>query len=1021
MSKIKLHFNSNQQFQLDAIKYTIQVLEGTPVQAIKSSNVLDATDVVANFPEGKDLDPDDLLQNLSSLQIQQIEDAEADNREIDLSVSQELEQSYGPMLEGVSNDQYLFPHFSIEMETGTGKTYVYLRSVYELHKQYGFTKFIVVVPSVAIRLGVLKSFEDMQDHFHSLYGYNGARIIEYDGGKLGQLRAFAGEQDVQIMVMTMQAFNKYSNNLYKPTEKLQGEWLPYQYIQACRPILILDEPQNMESVKSQQALRTLRPLFALRYSATFKNKGQENFLYKLTPVEAFQQGLVKRIQVVGVEEEDNLQQDPIILKDLGKKGSSFYAEVIAYVIDKGRKVRKSFNLKQGQDLYDKTKNPEFQQGYIVENISLVEGDEFLEFSNGIKLTFSDALQSASRESIFRYQIQQTIQNHFERQRILEKKDIKVLSLFFVDKVANYVNNGMIRRIFDEEFNRLKRGNKHFGSFSPEEVQASYFSCYRNKKTKEEEYVDTQGKNQKERKLEKEQFDLIMKKKKELLSFDEKTSFIFAHSALREGWDNPNVFQICTLNHTVSIIRKRQEIGRGLRICVDHTGNRVFGNDVNILTVIANESYESFASTLQHEYQEDGGMAPPNPTNVKKKRSDAIRRDALYQSKHFQDFWKKLLRPLKYNIRVDTKVLIKQALESINKRGSELFKQPKVMMTEGQFELSRIRFELEEVSLGTATIKITLDDKITMNTLDKTYTIELDEKSDLEKIAKKSKNKDVLMPLFRGFKVNKINHKGTIKSIEFKNGYVVSDFESLVYPVSRIKTNKKKQLGVVNAHETVPLTFNLYKRVADATGLTIKTIQDIYKQMSQNYTLMIQQNPDVFCNNLITIIQNVLARHIAERIEFVTDANAGLLYNLEELFPEKQTYVQSETFPSNEKGLYDLVQKDSEVEHRFVEDRLHHDDNLLLYFKFPSKFRIQFPKIIHNYNPDWGILREVEDENGKKMIVELVRETKGTMELDKLRFLGEQRKIDAAIRFFEAVGIDYRVVDDKEEQWWDSDK
>jgi type III restriction enzyme len=1020
MADIKFQFNSDQQFQLDAIRYTLRVLEGTPVQVIKSANLMDAADVVSNFPENKDLNSDDLLENLCSLQQEQIENAEAENNRIDLSISQELFTDYGPMLEGVSNDQYLFPHFSVEMETGTGKTYVYLRTVYELYQQYGFTKFMIVVPSVAIRLGVIKGFEDMKDHFHSLYGNSRVQMIEYDGSKLGQLRAFANEQDVQIMVITMQAFNSASNNIYKPTEKLQGEWLPYQYIQACRPILILDEPQNMESDKSRQALRTLRPLFALRYSATFKHKDKENFLYKLTPVEAFQQGLVKRIQVVGVEEEDNLQQEQIVLKELSKKGSTFQAELITYVLEKGRKIRKSFSLKQREDLFEKTKNPDFKQGYKVDNISLMEGDSYLEFTNGIKLFLNEESGTVSKESVFRYQIQETIKHHFERQQKLLNKAVKVLSLFFVDKVANFINNGIIKRIFDQEFNRLKKSYSEFKELNPDQVQASYFASYRNKKTNEEEYIDTDGKNDSERNLEKEQFDLIMKKKKELLSFDQKTSFIFAHSALREGWDNPNVFQICTLNQTVSLIRKRQEIGRGLRICVNQDGQRLFGNDINILTVIANESYESFAAGLQQEYQEDGGMAPPNPTDVKRHKKEAKRRDELFYSEHFKSFWEKLLRPLRYKIKIDTKALVKKCLSTFERRGNELFKQPKVMMSEGQFELSRIRFELIEISEGKAKVTVSLDNKITLGTLDKTYTFELDEKSDMEQMVKKSQNKDVLMPLFRGFKVNAIKHKGTIKSVEFKNGYIISNFEDLVYPVSTIKAKTKKELGIVNANTAVPLTFNLYKRAAEATGLTIATVKEIYTKMSMNYKVVLLQNPDVFSNNFISIVQNVLAEHVAEHIEFVVNDDAKPLYELSELFPEIQSYVQSEVLESNEKGLYDLVQKDSEVEHHFVENCLHTDEELLIYFKFPSKFRLQFPKVIHNYNPDWGVLRELTTPEGKKMVVELVRETKGTIDVQKLRFLGEQRKIEAAMKYFGALGIDYRVVDDKVEEWWEKD-
>jgi type III restriction enzyme len=290
--------------------------------------------------------------------------------------------------------------------------------------------------------------------------------------------------------------------------------------------------------------------------------------------------------------------------------------------------------------------------------------------------------------------------------------------------------------------------------------------------------------------------------------------------------------------------------------------------------------------------------------------------------------------------------------------------------------------------------------------------DLDEKSDMEQMVKKSPKKDILVPLFRGFKVNAINHKGTVKTVEFKNGYVISNFEDLIYPVSTIKAKIKKELGIAYAQTTVPLTFNLYRRAAEASGLTIATIKEIYTKLSLNYKVLLLQNPDVFCNNFISNIQNVVAEHVAEHIEFEVNEDAAPLYELSDLFPPSQSFVQSEVLEANERGLYSLIQKDSEVEHNFVENFLHTDNDLIIYFKFPSKFRLQFPKVIHNYNPDWGILRELTTKDGKKMVVELVNETKGTTDVQKLRFLGEQRKIEAAMKYFRALGIEYSVVDDK---------
>ena len=505
----------------------------------------------------------------------------------------ELAVDDGIVLEGAGHENWRYPSFTVEMETGTGKTYVYLRTIYELRKQYGFRKFIIVVPSIAIYEGVIKSFEVMKRHFSSLYSNETVNLIRYDGSKLSNLRSFATSSFVEVMVMTMQSFNtargRSSNTLYRASEPLPGERKPFQYIQETRPILILDEPQNMGSDFSKEALRTLHPLFALRYSTTHKEVF--NLVNRLTPFDAYQRGLVKRIQVDGVFEQFNLDAGTVILREVKTSPLRAVVQTMGMFFGQVRPIE--VELKHGDDLFQKTHHPDHQHGFRVTEISAKARDTFVAFDGRDPITDRDIF-SSSKHTIFRIQIERTIERHMRVQQDLADKGIKVLSLFFIDRVANFVNNdGLIKVLFDEAFENIKQRYPYFQKWQAGEVRKGYFARSRPAKGESEgQALDTDGRNDTERQAEKEAFQLIMREKERLLSFDEPVSFIFAHSALKEGWDNPNVFQICTLNQTVSEMKKRQEIGRGLRLPVDQNGERIFDETVNILTVVANESYEA---------------------------------------------------------------------------------------------------------------------------------------------------------------------------------------------------------------------------------------------------------------------------------------------------------------------------------------------------------------------------------------------------------------------------------------------
>lgn len=543
--------------------------------------------------------------------------------------------------------------FSVEMETGTGKTYVYLRTIFELNKAYGWKKFIILVPSVAIREGVLKTLSITKSHFAELYDNTPIRYYEYQSKNLSQVRHFANSNNIEIMVMTVGAFNKDANVLYSQRDQMQGEQ-PISFIRQTNPILILDEPQNMEGLATKEKLEKFNSLFRIRYSATHKNP--YNLMYQLAPFDAYQMGLVKKIEVYSVTDDGETPNAYIKLVSteatpIGPKAS---VDVFARD-DKGNAKPKRVVLKQGEDLQAKTKNPLYS-GYVVDGLT-VEAPDFgstgmVRFRNTIEVKQGEDT-AESKDIIFRQQIQETIRHHFEKRARLGEKQIKVLSLFFIDKVDNYVkDDGLIRALFIEEFNKAK--TEFNLDVETDKVHKGYFAL------KNGEYLE------RDKSIEdnKEAYDLIMKDKERLLSFDEPTEFIFSHSALKEGWDNPNVFNICTLNSTSSTMKKRQEIGRGMRICVNQKGERVFEKTVNLLSVIANESYTDYVSNLQSEFVQDGiYKAPPMPGNAKKKVTVKLKKD-FDKNDNFSGLWDSISQKSRYFVQVDTEKLVAVCIERV---------------------------------------------------------------------------------------------------------------------------------------------------------------------------------------------------------------------------------------------------------------------------------------------------------------------------------------------------------------------
>lgn len=604
-------------YQKQAIDSIVDLFQGeiTHHQDDFSLSDKDNMRVIANELS---LSKDDIFDNLKNIQTQN-----------QLSLSDKLDNLY----------------FSVEMETGTGKTFVYLNTIFELYQRYGWRKFIIVVPSVAIREGVLQTLNSTKGYFKDEFNSPIYHYGEYSGRKTNLLKHFATSTHIEILVMNIQSFEKESNIINQQREN----GVLMELIQATSPIIIIDEPQNISSDKRKNAIENLNPLFTIGYSATHKEI--INKVYSLNPVQAFEQGLVKQIVVNSVVSQDK-NNAFIELKEVVNKGG-LKAKIIIDINENKELKRKSVTIKTGDDLYEKSKQNPNYQGFIVNGIDLE--NQIVRFSNGIEIARGVNLDYL-KDDIMKQQIHATIKVHLQREKQLNPLGIKVLSLFFIDKVENYRTNaqGEIGKFYHwfEELYELETGQSASG------VHSGYFS-----QDKKGNAKNSNGTT----KDDNDAYELIMRDKERLLSLDEPVRFIFSHSALKEGWDNPNVFQICTLNETTSQIKKRQELGRGLRLCVNQNGERVYDEQVNILTVIPNESYEQFASSLQQEYIDDCGVKfeKTHIKNAENERTVTYRFDA-FTDPLFLQIWERIRQKTKYRVAFDSDELIKLASQALNK-------------------------------------------------------------------------------------------------------------------------------------------------------------------------------------------------------------------------------------------------------------------------------------------------------------------------------------------------------------------
>ncbi len=636
---MKLTFESNLNYQQEAIKSITDLFEGQPLD---------------NSPVQSEISEIDTYNHIYSygnkllLSIEQI-----DENLKDIQKKNSINPANGGIIDVGMN-------FSVEMETGTGKTYVYLRTIYELNKLYNFKKFLIVVPSVAIREGVVKNLEITHEHFQTLYDNVPINFSMYDSTKVSNLRGFATTNNIEVLVINIDSFAKDENIINKPNDKLNGQ-KPLEFIQATNPIVIVDEPQNMETEKRVNAIENLNALCTLRYSATHRN--QYNLTYSLNPVKAYDLGLVKQIEVDSIIEENAFNNAFIKVDAIKATKTKVSAKVSININEKGGVKTKSVGVNVGDDLYKISQEREiYANGYIIEEIDAT--NQCIALSNGSIIYKGDS-QGGLTDEVMKFQLRKTIEEHLKKEKRLNKLGIKVLSLFFIDKVSNYRTydeagnavKGKFAEWFEEIYQEYisKPAFKELDKFSVEETHNGYFS-----QDKKGSFKDTSG----ETKSDDDTYSLIMKDKEKLLDLNNSLRFIFSHSALREGWDNPNVFQICTLNETKSDIKKRQEIGRGLRLAVNQTGNRIYDQNINRLTIIANEAYDDFAKALQKEIEDDCGVEFKDRVKNKNKRTVIKYKKGFELDSEFVEIWENLKKKTTYRVDYDTSELITLAAKAI---------------------------------------------------------------------------------------------------------------------------------------------------------------------------------------------------------------------------------------------------------------------------------------------------------------------------------------------------------------------
>lgn len=984
---MKLHFEDNLGYQMAAIESVVSLFKGQEVSRSEFT--------VTYRPESGPQASLGLAENELGVgnRLQLVDEELLDNLH-----AIQLDNGLRPAGNLASGD------FTVEMETGTGKTYVYLRTIFELNKNYGFTKFVIVVPSVAIKEGTKKTLEITRDHFENLYPKaKGYEYFLYDSSKPGQVRSFATSSNIQIMVTTVGAINKKEvNNLYKEHENTGGE-RPIDLIKATSPIIIVDEPQSVDGGlqgQGKKALDAMNPLCTLRYSATHVDK--HHMVYRLDAVDAYDQGLVKQIEVASLQIEGGNNKPYIKLESTHNRKGSIIAK-IEIDVQRGKKIsRETLTVEDGDDL-EQIANRAIYQNMQIGTITCAKNSESIQVkAPGVDETLrpGDAIGGVSPDEIKRLMIRRTIKEHLDKELTFaaNKQPIKVLSLFFIDSVEHYRQydeegqavKGKYATMFEEEYTKLAKSSEYQSLFNEidletnaSEVHNGYFSI-----DKKERLVDTAENNQAGRDNSERAYNLIMKEKEKLLSFDTKLKFIFSHSALKEGWDNPNVFQICALRDMGSERERRQTIGRGLRLCVNQDGQRLRGSDINTLTVIATESYEEFAENLQKEIEEDTGIR----FGIVESHQFAtvlILNDKGEAEPLGVEQSDKIWKFLKAEGFVDAKGKVQDSLRTALKDGS--FKLPEDIKAElgGKADIAEadIQSILKKLA-GKLDIK-NADDRRIIRTR--------------EAVLQSEEFKALW---------ERIKYKTTYR-VDFNNDKLITDCAKAILdcpPITKTRAQFRKAdiaigKGGVTAEETAASPFTTIHEddielpdiITDLQDKTQLTRSSIVKILTESRRLQdFARNPQQFIDYASEAINRTKRLALVDGIKYSKIGDEH--FYAQELFQQEELKGYLKNTLETQKSVYTHVVYDSAgVEKIFAED-LEKNEAVKVYAKLPSWFKIPTP--LGTYNPDWAVV--VDDEGKEKLY--FVVETKGSTWWGDLRHI-EGAKILCGEKHFEEVAND----------------
>lgn len=989
MRKIRLHFEPNLEYQRRAIEAVCGLFEGTE----NGSQAFSVSLPVALRPGERNLGLElGVHKNSTTLASKEL-----------LRNLQAIQERNGIEMSGEVKPNGW--HFTVEMETGTGKTYVYLRTIYELNKRYGFSKFVIVTPSIAIKEGVDKSISIMREHFRTLYDGVEAHSFAYDSSRLQEVRNFGNSDKLQIMICTIQAITdirKESEEEFNDTAKRKGgrrakrvmytvsektdDRKPIEFIRECHPIVIIDEPQNIGAKGEEKGIACLHPLCTLRYSATHKNMFHP--VYCLNAVDASAQKLVKSIEVASIQA-DKTHVEPYIrlVGTSPKKGGSAKLEVLKKTVG-GDYARQTCEVQPGDLLEMRTNCPGVYDHVVVLEVH----EDHVMFSHLEDPLFVGQVSGGmDEEQVTRAMIRATIEEHMKKEAKLRPKGIKALSLFFIDQVADYrqydaARNrkpGPLARIFEQEYDKimsLPQYRSLYGGTPPAaaDVHDGYFSIDKGKKGQADIWTDTED-NAKGKEAAQRAYELIMRDKEKLLSLEEPLKFIFSHSALREGWDNPNVFQVCVLRDMNSMISRRQALGRGMRLCVNQDGVRVREDGVNTLTVIAREEFEAYASQLQKEYEKDGvrfgiiTKARLGALEYTDSEGKAVRLGQKLAEVVLEDLQSKKL--------IDKEGKPTEELKKQLESGS--YKAPEACHEAQSEILGHLRNLTRNIKINNARKRQTAKSRYGKMRLDKDF-LEL-----WDRIKKRTTYRVQFKSETLIFNVINVLDR---ELAEIKKPLITKTVTETVVRESGIQAGKRKTTHEKMVATQAPVG-DILTSLEAATHLTRRTLSRILTKIQHLQAIRI--NGPLFERTVQRAILDEMKKLMVNGVSYKPVTIGEREYDAQELFKDTEGYLDK-MIKAGEKCMMDHVIWESDTERKFAEDA-EASEQVRMYVKLPSSFCIRTP--LGTYNPDWALVLEIEGKN----CLYFVAETKSSEMPGALRE-PERQKIQCAKRHFETVAV-----------------